>query len=163
MKLPNKSAVIEALRAQLARALSSMASAAANTREGVTHEDARAEGDKDMRSTEQSYVARGQAMRVEDLAESLQRFETTAWPSFDSESPLRAGALIGVLVDDEEEKFFFLVPYGGGTTVRIGKVEVTVVTPSSPVGGALLGKRVGDSFELTTRGQMREWSIENAA
>jgi len=59
--LPNKKSVRDALRASIAKALESMSEAARQTREGATHEESRAEGDKDMRSTEQSYLARGQA------------------------------------------------------------------------------------------------------
>src|SRR5690606_17653583 len=69
MALPDKQAVRDALRAALAKALEAMAEAARQTREGAVHEESRAEGDKDMRSTEQSYLARGQAMRAEALAE----------------------------------------------------------------------------------------------
>ena len=81
MRLPDKTAVREALEAALERALETMVNAARTTREGAIHEDSRAEGDKDMRSTEQSYLARGQAMRVEELAEQLQRLRTATSPS----------------------------------------------------------------------------------
>ena len=40
------------------------------------------------------------------------------------------------------------MPHGGGVVLRVDGVEVTVVTPSSPVGQALLGKQAGDDFEL---------------
>lgn len=163
MKLPPKDAVCEALRAALERSLAMMVSAAQQTVQGVVHEDAKSEGDKDMRSTEQSYVARGQAMRAEDLAEQLQRFEVTKWRDYGDETPLGPGALVGVVVDGEEERMLFLVPYGGGTVLDVAGVTVTVVTPSSPVGAALVGKVVGDEFEQSARGKLREWSVEAVA
>ena len=139
--------------------LETIALAAKATREGATHEDSRAEGDKDMRSTEQSYLARGQAMRVEDLAEQLQRVLGFTLSGFDDESVIASGALVLVHVD-EAPRVFFMMPYGGGSVLSISDVQVTVVTPSSPVGQALAGKRVGDEFELTVRGKARSWSIE---
>ena len=44
---------------------------AVDAAEGATHEENRAEGDKDMRSTEASYVARGHAERTVQLEQAL--------------------------------------------------------------------------------------------
>ncbi len=157
--LPDKSAVHDALRASLASTLAALVRAAESAREGAVHEESRAEGDKDMRSTEQSYLARGQAMRVEELAEQVQRLELTPLRSYVPDDAIGPGALVRVSVDDEE-RIFFVMPHGGGTELTVGTTRVTVVTPSSPVGAALSGKRLGDDFELTVRGQMREWIVE---
>ena len=62
---------------------------------------------------------------------------------------------------DDEPRAFFVLPYGGGVVLRVGGVEMTVVTPSSPMGQALIGKQVGDDFELTSRGALRAWVIES--
>lgn len=162
MGLPDKERVRDALIAALERARATMAKAAQQTREGATHESSRAEGDKDMRSTEQSYLARGQAMRVEDLAEQLQRLAVFPLPTFGPDATVSAGALVRVDVEDAE-RVFFVVPFGGGTVLDVGGLEITVVTPSSPVGQALLGKQTGDSFELRVRGALREWVVEAIA
>lgn len=160
--LPDKRAVRDALRAALSRALEAMAEAARQTREGAVHEESRAEGDKDMRSTEQSYLARGQAMRAEGLAEELTRLEATPLRAYGDEDPIGPGALVRVSVE-EAERVFFVVPQGGGTELDVGGVRVTVVTPRSPVGAALIGRRAGDDFELPLRGAIREWLIEAVA
>ena len=157
-RLPDKAAVKSALEAALASTLAATRAAAEESRRGATHEESRAEGDKDMRSTEQSYLARGQAMRAEELAEELARLETTTLPAFGPESSIALGALVRVLVD-EAPRVFFVVPWGGGTTLSVGGAEVTVVAPSSPVGRALVGRSAGESFELTARGALREWEI----
>jgi len=162
MALPDKQAVRDALRAALAKALEAMAEAARQTREGAVHEESRAEGDKDMRSTEQSYLARGQAMRAEALAEELTRLETTPLRAYREDDPIGPGALVRVSVD-EAERIFFVIPQGGGTELTVSGTRVTVVTPSSPVGAALVGRRAGDDFELRVRGELREWIIEDVA
>lgn len=162
IELPEKSLVREALRASLSAALAASVRAAELTREGAVHEESRAEGDKDMRSTEQSYLARGQAMRVEELAEELQRFELTPLRSFGDDDAIGPGALVLVSVDDQP-RVFFVVPQGGGTELEVGGVRVTVVAPSSPVGEALIGRQAGEDFELRARGQVREWVIEAVA
>lgn len=162
MQLPDKRAVREALRRALEGALEAMAAAAAETRAGAVHEESRAEGDKDMRSTEQSYLARGQAMRAEALAEELARLERLEARAYGEGDPIGPDALVLVCVDDEP-RAFYLVPFGGGTELDVGGARVTVVTPSSPVGAALLGRRAGDDFELAARGALREWVVEAVA
>jgi transcription elongation GreA/GreB family factor len=162
VRLPNKSAVRDALLGALSKTLAAVVSAAHSAHEGAVHEEARAEGDKDMRSTEQSYLARGQAMRAEELAEQLQRFELAPLRAYEPHDPIGPGALVAVRVDDEE-RFFFVLAQGGGTELEVEGVRVTVVTPSSPVGAALTGRRVGDEYELAVRGVMREWSVEAIA
>ena len=162
MPLPDKSSVKDALRESLSRALAIAVESAASAREGATHEESRAEGDKDMRSTEQSYLARGQAMRVDELAEQLQRLELVPLRSYGEDDAIGPGALVRVSIDDEE-RIFFVVPHGGGTELDIDGVRVTAVTPASPVGSALSGRRVGEDFELAMRGAMREWIVEEIA
>lgn len=162
MTLPDKNDVARALLAALRASLEAMARSAEDDRRGATHAENRQEGSKDMRSTEQSYVARGKAMRVEELAEQLGRFEQMALPSLGDDDPIRAGALVGLTVDDVE-KVVFLAPAAAGTTVEVDGVRVTVVTPASPIGRALLGKRAGDDFELRVAGKVREHVIEGVA
>ncbi len=152
----------EALRDALASALRAMAAAAAETRAGAVHEESRAEGDKDMRSTEQSYLARGQAMRAEALAEELARLERLEPRAYALGDAIGPDALVLVSVDDEP-RVFYLVPSGGGAELDVGGARVTVVTPSSPVGAALLGRRVGDDFELAARGALRAWIVDAVA
>jgi transcription elongation GreA/GreB family factor len=160
--LPDKKLVRDALIAALRDALAATIGAAESARQGAVHEESRAEGDKDMRSTEQSYLARGQAMRAEELAEQLQRLELLPMRTFGEDDVIAPGALVRVSAD-EEERIFFVVPQGGGTELSIEAVRVTVVTPSSPLGAALVGRRAGDDFELAVRGRRREWVIEEIA
>lgn len=138
-----------------------MAAVAKDAAAGATHEESRSEGDKDMRATEQSYVARGQAMRAEELAEALGRIEHFAPPDYDDERPLGAGALVEVDVEGEA-KWLFVSPVAGGTELSVDGVTVLVITPSSPVGRQIVGKQVGDAFELAQAGRIREWVIESA-
>jgi transcription elongation GreA/GreB family factor len=137
-----------------------MTAVAKDTAEGATHEEARSEGDKDMRATEQSYVARGQAMRAEDLADALAQLERLEPPSFE-QRPLGAGALVELDVEGER-RWLFLSPVAGGTEVVVDGCRVLAVTPTSPVGRQLVGKEPGDAFELTLTGRLREWTIERA-
>jgi transcription elongation GreA/GreB family factor len=157
--LPDKESVHRALYAALAEALATMARAAEDTRQGATHEENRSEGDKDMRATEQSYVARGQAMRVEQLAEETARFAALTVRRFGPDDSIAPGALVRVRIDDEP-RVFFVVAQGGGTELVVEGTKITVVTPLSPAGRQLVGKQVGDDFEMMAGGRARVWEVE---
>ncbi len=158
MSLDGKRRLVELLRAQIAEEMATLVAAAKASQEAATHEEARPENDKDTRALEQSYLARGQAARVEELQEVATRLKFLALPAYAQDDRIGPAALVEVEVDDEEATFF-LVPVGGGRKVRLGDREITVVTTSSPVGRALLGKEVGDEFVLKIGPRRRRYTV----
>ncbi|HEY6038315.1 MAG TPA: GreA/GreB family elongation factor [Kofleriaceae bacterium] len=145
-----KAALLRELEATLATARAAHASAI----EGSTHEEARAENDKDTRGLEQSYLARGQAQRVAELEAAVGDITALALRTFTAQSPIAMSALVAV-DEDGDAKQFFIAPAGGGTMVG----GVQVVTPNSPLGRALLGKRLDDEVELQLPGAYRSFVI----
>ena len=115
--------------------------------EGATDDEARPENDKDTRGLEQSYLARGYALRVSELEAAV---ATVAAMTTRPHVRVGVGALV-VVLDDDRERGFYVASHGGG--LELG--ETTVVTPTSPVGRALLGKAVDDECELTIAGVQR--------
>jgi transcription elongation GreA/GreB family factor len=147
----DKAALKAELIAQLASALDSAQRAHAAALEGATHAEARAENPKDTRGLEQSYLARGQAQRVAELEAGLAAVTALAVRAFAADAPIALGALV-TIDDDGEPKQLWLAPHGGGSALAGG---VQVVTPSSPLGRALLGKRIDDEAELRLPGGLR--------
>ncbi len=145
--------LVAALRSELEQVTAAQREAAA----GATHEDARAESDKDMRSTEASYLARGHAMRVEALAEDLALAESMQVVSFAPGDPIGPSAVV-VLEDERGRLSVFVAPAGGGTRLDAGGV-VQVVTPASPLGRALVGAREGDDVEVERAGRIDTLSV----
>ncbi|HIL71067.1 MAG TPA: hypothetical protein EYG38_14615, partial [Verrucomicrobia bacterium] len=47
-----------------------------------------------------------------------------------------------------EAMFFFLLNCGGGMELMVEGREVTIITPESPIGAAMLDKNQGDSFSF---------------
>jgi transcription elongation GreA/GreB family factor len=135
--------------------------AAQEAREGATpaekREDARV-------ALEQGSLARGQAERAARVTAEL-----SALASF-RPAPLPAGSAValGAVVEVEDEaqgRTFFLAPVGAGVELvgPGGDGFLSVVTPQSPVGRAVLGRRVGDTIEVTIEGEPREWTITYVA
>ncbi len=125
------------------------------TTEGATHEEAKPENDKDTRALEQSYLARGQATRIEELRASVAGVSALPLRDFDGR-PAALGALVTV-DEDGVESTLLLAPGGGGARLAGGAVQV--VTPPSPLGRALLGKQVGDDVELVLAGKTRTMQV----
>ena len=72
--------------------------------------------------------------------------------------------VLGALVTTEEDgvqALLWLSPHGGGS--RLGGGAVQVVTPKSPLGQALLGKREGEECEVRLAGRVRTLAIVSVA
>ena len=129
------------------------------TQAGATHEQAKPENDKDTRALEQSYLARGQAARVEELRAEVAEVRAMPVRAFADGAPAALGAL-ALVEEDGRATWILLAPAGGGE--KLGDGEVTVVTPRSPLGRAVLGKRAGDDADLTTQGRRRALDVLQA-
>jgi transcription elongation GreA/GreB family factor len=151
--MPSKILLKAELVAALEATLTTLEAAYAAAREGATHEEAKPENDKDTRALEQSYLARGQAMRIEVLKTGLAAVHSMNVAQTDV---ARAGSLVEAEDDDGRAVLLFLAPEGGGLKLTGG---VQVVTPPSPLGAALLGKRAGDEAEVSRAGSARQLAI----
>jgi transcription elongation GreA/GreB family factor len=125
---------------------------------GVVHEDNRAESDKDMRSTEASYLARGQALRVQALDDDLAKVSSMPLRAFSAEDPIALSALVS-LESGTTRSYIFLAPAGGGTRLEDDARTIQVVTPASPMGRALLGARLDDDVEVARGGVAQTLTI----
>ncbi len=139
----DKATLRRELVAALATERDTLRNAQRATQEGVTHEENRAESDKDMRSTEAAYLARGQAERVASLERDVLAVERFELRNFEPGDAIALGALVTLESEDGKRSILFLAPAGGGTRLDGGKVRV--VTPSSPLGQALIGAAQGQT------------------
>ncbi len=144
---PNKPEIITALRQSLSAELSAMERVAAMSRDEAGSEESKSENQYDTRATEASYLARGLGLRILALRKLVAWFER-----FDPTQPLsEASAQVGALIalEGAASELLFLAPTGGGK-VQAGGYQVNVISPSSPLGEALLGLEAGDTVEVET-------------
>jgi len=153
-----KATLVASIIEQLERERDVLMSAQRATQAGATHEENRAEGDKDTRATEASYLARGQAERVIALEADIARLRTLELRDFSSEDAIEAGALVTVRCAARTSTLL-LVPAGAGTEIRIAGGVVRVVTPTSPLGAALLGAVTDDVIEVERGNDIQEWEV----
>ncbi|MBK6683525.1 MAG: GreA/GreB family elongation factor [Deltaproteobacteria bacterium] len=155
-KPPTKEALRDELLVILEQELVVLEANHQATIEGATHEQAKPENDKDTRALEQSYLARGQAQRIETLKADLSAIKLMPIRNFDAAQAIALGALV-VVEEEDAERTLWLAPQGGGTQLQGGKVQV--VTPGAPLGRALLGKREGDDLELRLAGKLKALTV----
>ncbi len=146
----DKQEVLDILRSLLEEDLEVIIASQLESQAGATHSENKAEGDKDMRATESSYLARGLAKRVGELRSSVSTLSTLRLREFGPESVAALTALVTVEDEEGDQLLYFIAPGGGGIVVEVGQQKISVVTPNSPVGMALIGRYVDDEVELRT-------------
>lgn len=143
----NKPAVLAQFLAVLKVELAALTRAAQGAFAAATDPDSKAENKYDTRTLEASYIARGQAKRVAELQEAVQAFAALSGVELDEGSPALLGCLV-ILEGPDGRDHYFIGPSEGGTEIVYEGREVIVITPSSPLGQKLVGKRAGDSVPI---------------
>lgn len=151
----NKEALRKELLSIVEKGLEAARASHAAAIEGATHPEARAENDKDTRGLEQSYLARGVAQRVVDLENAVADLTAMKLRVFAAGAPVAISAVVTV-EEGETQSRYFVAPAGGGSVIGD---EIHVITPQSPIGKVLVGRRVDDELELKIAGKTRELVI----
>ncbi|MCA9608272.1 MAG: GreA/GreB family elongation factor [Myxococcales bacterium] len=159
----DKQHLLEQLRTHIQRsaqgAMTAAVEAAGEARDAADPRERHADAGT---AVELASMARGQSRRHDRAVAELSALESFRPRPFDETERVRVGALVEI--EDEETgegRTFFLAPAGAGTTLTgpDGDGLLTVVTPHSPVGRAVLGQRVGDVIDVTFGDDGREWTI----
>lgn len=143
----NKRAILKKIIAKLTGELEVYFRAAEYARAEATHEQNKAENKYDTRGLEASYLARGQSKQAAELETAIVEFEKLAAKKFAAADPIAVGALVTLELAGEKN-VYFLGPRAGGTEVLHDHQEILVITPQSPLGEQLLGRKAGDALTL---------------
>jgi transcription elongation GreA/GreB family factor len=147
----NKRTIIQKIVAQLTEELEVYFRAAQFSRAEATHESSKAENKYDTRGLEASYLARGQSKQAAEIQSAIAEFAKLPVKKFGTDEPIGLGALVE-LEHGGENSFYFIGPRAGGTEVLHDKKEILVITPQSPLGEQLTGKKSGDQPQLNFGG-----------
>lgn len=115
--------------------------------DAATDEETVPEHKYDTLALEASYLAHGQAMRVQESEEELRQYRTLVLRDF-VDARISVSAYVELVDENDVEKAFFIGPCSGGLTVEWQGKEVFVLTPKSPLGRALMGKEEGEEVEM---------------
>jgi transcription elongation GreA/GreB family factor len=154
----NKQIVIQAIVAALAAELDVYLKAADASRAEATHESSKAENKYDTRGLEASYLARGQSRQITELKLAISDFEKLAGKGCATGEPVDVGSLVK-LSEGKDRAVYFIGPRAGGTEVTVDGQEVLVITPQSPLGSQLMGRKEGDAVTLTLPGSKQKYRV----
>ncbi|EDP57277.1 GreA/GreB family elongation factor [Vibrio sp. AND4] len=115
--------------------------------DAATDEETVPEHKYDTLALEASYLAHGQAMRVQESEEELRQYRVLVVRDF-VDAPISVGAYVELVDENDTEKAFFIGPCSGGLTVQWQGKEVFVLTPKSPLGCALIGREEGEEIDM---------------
>jgi transcription elongation GreA/GreB family factor len=147
-----KSQLRDAILHQLRRELERQTAAAQLSRDEAISEESRAENKWDTHSQEAAYLAEGQAKLAGEIGASIELYATLPLPDFSPGDAIALGAVVEVEAGDKASgASYFLGPRAGGLEAVVDGRKVLVLTPASPLGRQLLGKRAGDLVTVPGR------------
>jgi transcription elongation GreA/GreB family factor len=154
----DKRKLVEEIQRSLALELHEIMQAAEASRQAATHEESKPEDQYDTRGLEASYLAGAQAQRVADIQKQILVYRFLPIREYGQQDVIAPGALVEMKLN-ERSAYYFLVPQAGGMVMRQDGRAVQVITPQSPLGDAILGKKVGDLVEVEVGAGTREYEI----
>lgn len=153
----NKTEVVELILARLSHDLDVFTAAAKAAHEAATHEENQPDNKYDTLALEASYVAQGQANRARELRQSIHLYRQLSLASHDE--TVRLASLVTVEAEDGATKVVFIGPCEGGLKIEHGNAEIIVISPTSPLGRELIGKRAGDTAVIAAGPRPVEYEI----
>ncbi|NIE73859.1 GreA/GreB family elongation factor [Pantoea sp. Ap-967] len=144
----NKATLLTRIVAALETDMEVLRRAAQTAYEAATAEENIAENKYDTLGLEASYLATGQARRTAEIRQALVTYQQLLLREYDPTRGVQVSNLVTLEDEDGGRRRLFLGPEAAGLKVGEGEGLVTVITPRSPLGQLLVGKRVDDEVSL---------------
>ena len=144
---------------KLTNELDTISCAARSSIATATSDAHHAEGKYDTFSLETSYLARGQARRVAELRQTLERLHLMPLKTLRAADPVQLSALVRLQSPDGETRVLYIGTGGGGECIEVEGEETVLVTPQSPLGRAVLGKTTGDTVSINLAGNHETFTV----
>ncbi|MDR6714653.1 transcription elongation GreA/GreB family factor [Pseudomonas hunanensis] len=148
----NKTTLLARIVETLEQDVEVLRRAAQTAYEAATAEENIAENKYDTLGLEASYLATGQARRTAEIRQALLTYQQLLPRDYDPARGIQITNLVTLEDEEGEQRLLFLGPEGAGLKIGEGAQQVTVITPRSPLGQAMLGKRIDDEVRLVVAG-----------
>ena len=170
MSLDIKKSLLAQTANRLEAELNALRDAVAAAHDAATHSENKPENKYDTRGLEASYLAGAQEARATQLQAALDLVNAMVPKSFAAHDAVGPTALVE-LSTEGMTAWYFLIQVGGGYRLEITEKiseEITAerasgpvftLTPQTPLGRALLGKRIGDEIVVRTDKGEKEYEL----
>jgi len=153
----NKQDILALIIAKLSADISVCEQAVRAARDTATHADALGSSKYETTGLEASYLAQGQGLRLLEVERSLAYFSQLKLSG--NSNVISLSSLIALCDEQREEQLLWLAADAGGLKIEYAGTSITVVTPKSPLGAALIGKSPGDELEVSIAGIERCYEV----
>ncbi|MDZ3990503.1 GreA/GreB family elongation factor [Pseudomonas sp. Teo4] len=144
----DKTTLLAQIVATLEHDMDVLRRAAQTAYETATAEENIAENKYDTLGLEASYLATGQARRTAEIRQALLTYQQLLLREYDPARGVQVSNLVTLEDEAGERRVLFLGPEAAGLKIGEGEELVTVITPRSPLGQQLVGKKVDDEVNL---------------
>ncbi len=144
----DKPSLLAQIVATLEHDLDVLTRAAQTAYEAATAEENIAENKYDTLGLEASYLATGQARRSAEIRKALLTYQQLLLRDHDPARGVQVSNLVTLEDEHGGRRRLFIGPEAAGLKIGEGDGLVTVITPRSPLGQQLLGKKVDDEVSL---------------
>jgi transcription elongation GreA/GreB family factor len=149
------SAIVEKLQLELSTALA----ASQQAHDSATHSENIAANKYDTLAVEAAYLAHGQSMRIAELKQSIALYQHFQRPTFNARDTIQLGALVCIEDDQGQQRHFLIGPAAGGLSIDSEQGAIQIITPTAPIGQALIGKRVDDEVDWQVNQRKESYSV----
>lgn len=157
----NKNELVQQIIRQLEHDLTIQLNGALAAHEASTHEENIPDNKYETLALEASYLAQGQANRAQEIRRAIGIYKNLKLHTFHDETSIALTALVSLTDNDNINRTIFIGPAEGGMKIidQTGGVEIVVITPASPFGKELIGKKTGDSATIGAGTARKEFEI----
>ncbi len=158
----DKTEIIRQILAAQEEELAILETGAREARDEAIHEENQPEDKYDTHHLEASYLAEGQSRLAIEVKESITRLNTIELKDLSPDDPIGLGALVS-LKSKGKLTHYFLSPSAGGLELSIEGTDILVITPQSPIGKKMVGKKINDEIEVENGPIPRNYLITSVA
>ena len=148
LEVINKKAIVALIISELESELEHAVNSANDAHAAAVDDESVAETQYDTLAIEAGYLAEGQSRRVQELQSAIQSYQSLPLLTFDHNKAISLSALVQLSKDSESNHWFFIGPAAGGFRCQLSNQHITVITPQSPMGRALMNKFEDDDVEV---------------
>ena len=138
-----KKQLVDSILRQLTSEMELIANAAKSAHDEATHDEELHKNQFETPGLETSVLAEGQVRVAAELREALDAIKELPVHDFAAGEAIALGALVETETDGEKT-LYFVGPKGGGLEIELESATIYVITPHSPLGAKLIGRRAGD-------------------
>ncbi len=151
-----KEQLIKTIISHLHKELSQLLVAANNAHLAAIDDQSIAETQYDTLAIEAGYLAEGQSRRVEEIKQAIIEFKNLPERinnSLQEKCIINLGSLVQVSNERSKRHLYFIAPAAAGFRCELNEANITVITPQSPLGNALMNLEEGDEFNVIVNAQ----------